>query len=1242
MFKWIEGLVIGAGSKVSSDVPQEGANLLVERLAGLNKLANVSAGLSGRMLAYVFEGEPTSVLNEVSGNPGVSNYLRLTGYHYSRGNSEWAEFYRYFDLMPAAVMLRWAKLLDASVRHSTQQLYVLSLPNGVHWPEALLWHAGGDSLDGGSSQRPFVKHLSAAGIERLLIADGLPEAALLLAAFNGPMFTRYGAEQRAQAVADLNGFGEAAVRHREQIKPLLLQPAVTQRMHVLYLLEKLSAVELSHFAVELAELSVSSSKQVRAAAEPLVMQCGASIQAELIRLAKEAKPEQRLNALRLLWRLAQSTNDELLSVQIRDLAAADKAPSVQALVSEWHENSQNRVADSVRYEYTDPVINWNDALTPAVKDLLTELWSTINHSIEKSNKQALSYYEEQKKQGNKNIQLRQLPIIESSELRSLCDYIASENPQSESPCSRPRDFNWSHVQPALFLLAKSSEITPVVLVKTMAFFDLLIQSDSTLSRAASNIINAQQEATGRPSLLELAHMLESMGYGHQTVFNAYCQNWSPLADRWPAENVWPFFAHYLDTLIQAFNPSKTKDYYFDRSALYRAVASLPIPPDAAVNAMFDLALGTGKSDRPLAQEALNKLPGKEARIINALTDGKAEVRAVSAQWLGRLRYAPAITMLEEAVRKEKNDVAKGAMLDTLQLLGQPVERYLDRDALAKEAKKSLAKGLPKDLEWFSLQALPTVRWQDNNSLVEHDVLIWLLAQAVKQKSPEPNAIVRKYCAMFVPRDREAFGQFVLESWLAEDIKPISAEEAMKRASSQAQTVHGYMSRSPQYYQDDPNLGRSVEELTAIYLPGYLRQPAGSAIASKGLLAVAAACAAERAAAPVARFLKEYYGTRAAQGKALIAMLAWIEHSSATQLMLSVGNRFRTKSFQEEATRQAEALAERKGWTLAELSDRTIPSAGFDETGVQDLSYGQRIFRAKLMPDFKIEIFNPDGKKISALPEPRQDDDAELARDAKKAFSAAKKEIKTIVDLQSERLYEALCTERNWSFEDWSRYLNQHPVMRRLLQRLVWTARDDDVVVATFRPLDDGTLTDCDDNEIHLPDTAQIRISHDSNLPHELVEKWQQHLVDYEISSLFQQFGKGIYTLPATKQNEQLITDFEGHMIEAFTLRGRALKLGYTRGAAEDGGWFHVYEKRFPTLGLIAVLEFTGNPLPEENRLVALLNMSFVSAQNDSWQRNAHRLASVPKVLLSECYNDLRLIAADGAGFDPDWRKKSEY
>ena len=107
------------------------------------------------------------------------------------------------------------------------------------------------------------------------------------------------------------------------------------------------------------------------------------------------------------------------------------------------------------------------------------------------------------------------------------------------------------------------------------------------------------------------------------------------------------------------------------------------------------------------------------------------------------------------------------------------------------------------------------------------------------------------------------------------------------------------------------------------------------------------------------------------------------------------------------------------------------------------------------------------------------------------------------------------------------------------------------------------------------------------------QSWQQHLDDYEVDPLFQQFGKGTFELPADGSNNERLLDFEGHLVESFALRGRAGKLGYLRGQTEDAGWFYTYEKRFPTLGITVVVDFTGNTLPEENRTVALTGLHFV-------------------------------------------------
>lgn len=839
---------------------------------------------------------------------------------------------------------------------------------------------------------------------------------------------------------------------------------------------------------------------------------------------------------------------------------------------------------------TLPVIDWSAAANPLPQAALDAFWQRVDEKLAQDNEDSRRRHEVavQRWPDAKLFQLALFSDAEKAALRTYLDSDARHPPPREHPTAPGRD--WYPVLPALRELLLQHEVTPVTLWKMLQFFDIASdQRRRGLHFHGVDLIGVLHQRTGRPTMLELSRMLDDCNEnehlrGHMLVY-AHCG--SGLVFNGDAASVWPYFVHQADYVLKVLQMS-TDSYWFNRGRLFSSIGSIPQPPALLWDALFALAVGSAKGDRVLAQKTLAAWPGREARIVEALADGKSEVRAQAALWLARLRHAAALPALEAAVRKEKQDVAKGALLDALIAFGQPVEAYLNRDVMAADAAKLLAKGLTTDLDWFPWARLPAVRWADDGQPVPVDILRWLLAQAVKLKSPEPTAMLLKTCSLFNAADRETFGQFVLDNWLAED----------ERTGAQA---------------------------------------GGSAIVCKGLLAVAAACAGSGAAPAAQRFLKTWYGLRPSQCKSLVAMLAWIEHPSATQLMLAIGSRFRTKGIQDEATKQAQALADRKGWTLADLSDRTVPSCGFDETGTLELDFGPRAFTAKLRPDLKVDLLNPEGKAIAALPDPRQDDDAELAAAAKKALATTKKELKGIAALQADRLYEAMCTEREWSFADWRDYLQQHPVMRHLVQRLVWLQVDGGHALQVFRPLDDGTLTDRHDAAVTLPDTARIRLAHDTLLSDDDVAGWRTHLVDYEIAPLFQQFGKGRWQLPTAQAAARELKDFEGHLLQAFALRNRAQKLGYARGASEDGGWFYSYDKRFPTLGLQAMIRFSGNSLPEDNRKVALDSLLFTGTDTQPGVvATGLPLSEVPAILLAECREDIRLIAAEGSGFAADW------
>lgn len=64
-------------------------------------------------------------------------------------------------------------------------------------------------------------------------------------------------------------------------------------------------------------------------------------------------------------------------------------------------------------------------------------------------------------------------------------------------------------------------------------------------------------------------------------------------------------------------------------------------------------MGDGKRLRFDAQEVLKKLPDIHLRAIEALENGKQEIRITAVEWLARLQHPSAVTALYDLLKKEK-------------------------------------------------------------------------------------------------------------------------------------------------------------------------------------------------------------------------------------------------------------------------------------------------------------------------------------------------------------------------------------------------------------------------------------------------------------------------------------------------------------------------------------------------------------------------------------------------------------
>ncbi len=707
--------------------------------------------------------------------------------------------------------------------------------------------------------------------------------------------------------------------------------------------------------------------------------------------------------------------------------------------------------------------------------------------------------------------------------------------------------------------------------------------------------------------------------------------------------VWPALTGRFDDLDQALGlvPQAGAETKLPQRGL-DLLEHFPILPARYRSRMMALAGDSAAKTREKARDLLKDAPGIDAAIALQLLDGRQDTRAFAADWLASRGATAELPAIRAALKTEKSDIARAAMITALQTLGDDVSHLFDPQVLVKEATAGLAKTKPKGLDWFPFDMLPALKWADGTP-VDPVLPRWWVTLAAKLKQPGGNALMNLWLDRLAPGDAHRLGWMVLTGWIDEDTRRPSDEEANAYAAQNVDAVLkqniANVKRWPQsadYFPTDRSVvfARLKRDKANVYL--------GTATDSKGVLALASRVNGVDAAQRIRPFFKDH-GSRVSQAKALLEVLAAIGTSAALQALLGAANRMKQRSVQDFAATLVDEIAARNGWSAAQLADRTVPTGGFDADGTQELDLGlDRTYRLQFDAGDQIVILNPEGREVKALPGPRVDDEKPLVDAAKKQLSNARKEVKQVLASQTLRLQEAMFLQREWEVAEWESFLAAHPLVGRIAARLVWQGLDGEGRDgALFRPLGDGSYTDPEDGDVALADFARIRLAHSSLLTAGQVASWRQHLADYAVEPPFDQLGRDLPVLDVTQAKATTITDREGWMIETFKLRGAATKLGYQRGQAQDGGWFVTYEKLFRDAGVMVEIEFTGSPLPEENQPGALVSLAFRKLRGNAYA-GLMALGDVPPVLLAESWRDLHDIADKGTGPDPDWKKKADH
>jgi len=337
----------------------------------------------------------------------------------------------------------------------------------------------------------------------------------------------------------------------------------------------------------------------------------------------------------------------------------------------------------------------------------------------------------------------------------------------------------------------------------------------------------------------------------------------------------------------------------------------------------------------------------------------------------------------------------------------------------------------------------------------------------------------------------------------------------------------------------------------------------------------------------ARKLTPYIRTwpgESAHARAVSALdvLADIGTDVALMLLNGIAQKVKFKGLQDKAREKIDRIAEARELTTEELEDRLAPDLGLDANGSVLLDFGPRQFRVGFDEALKPYVRDSDGTRLPDLPKPKKSDDETLAPAAVERYKLLKKDARTIASQQVLRLEWAMCSRRRWLPEHFRQFLAEHPLVRHLVQRLVWGVYAVDggdnaggKLVACFRVSEDGSYTTGEDDAFTIPEEANIRVGlpHALELPQEAAGQFGQLFADYELLQPFAQLGRDTYTLGAEEQAGTRLERWKGAVVPTGRVLGLVNK-GWRRGQAQDAGSIWYFQK--PLSGS-KVIELTLDP-----------------------------------------------------------------
>lgn len=262
------------------------------------------------------------------------------------------------------------------------------------------------------------------------------------------------------------------------------------------------------------------------------------------------------------------------------------------------------------------------------------------------------------------------------------------------------------------------------------------------------------------------------------------------------------------------------------------------------------------------------------------------------------------------------------------------------------------------------------------------------------------------------------------------------------------------------------------------------------------------------------------------GNACMYAFTLLPFKEAVTRLMKFRNQTTNNTILKSIDKMIGEVARKHGYTKDLIAEIGVMNFGLDKNGYKEIAFENISCKVEIKTGEVIVAWYKDGRNINSVPALIRTNYAIELKELKSEI----KDLSAQLQVQKDRIENYYLCKKRWKYKEWFENYFEHPVVRTVAGRLIWTLKQNNKTVTAFYQDDAFVNSTGEKCEIDIEKT-EVELWHPIFSTIEEVVSWRNFIQRYEIVQPFKQAYREVYILTDAEINTGTYSNrFAAHVL----------------------------------------------------------------------------------------------------------------